>query len=138
MQVKITSKNFIALTLCFIVFALGLSISIQMKKTPTGLSFEAHSTIPFVHAVDESGCATCHKQPITSGSCVGCHPSPPTQFNNGVSFPHHNENSDVPYKSCEDAACHDAGDDFRFVDTPHASHNYCDNCHQQHIYHGPP
>jgi hypothetical protein len=63
MQIKITSKNFIALTLCFIVFALGLSISIQMKKTPTGLSFEAHSTIPFVHAVDESGCATVTNSP---------------------------------------------------------------------------
>lgn len=137
MQYNVTSKNFVALTLCLVVLIFGLSISIQMKKTPTGLTIDTHSSIPFVHAVDEAGCSTCHTQPITSGSCEGCHPSPPTSFNNGVTFPHHDEASEVPYKSCEDAACHDAGDDFRYVDTPHASHNYCDNCHQQDIFHGP-
>jgi hypothetical protein len=137
MLYKVTSKNFVALTLCLVVIITGLSISIQMKKTPTGLTIDAHSSIPFVHATDDTGCSTCHKQPITSGSCVGCHPSPSTSFNNGVAFPHHDGTSQVPYKSCEDAACHDAGDDFRYVDTPHASHNYCDNCHQQDIFHGP-
>ena len=137
MQFKFSSKNVGALALCLAVFALGLSISIQLKKTPTGLTLDTHSSIPFVHAQEETGCSTCHTQPITSGSCEGCHPSPATSFNNGVIFPHHDEDSNVEYKTCEDEACHDAGDDFRYVYSPNASHSYCDGCHEEDIFHGP-
>jgi len=137
MQYNFSSKNHTAIALCLVVFVLGLGISIQLNKTPKGLTLESHSAIPFVHAADDSGCSTCHSEPITSGSCEGCHPSPTTEFNNGVIFPHHDEDSDVDYKTCESEECHDAGNDFRYVDTPNASHSYCDGCHEEDIFHGP-
>lgn len=129
MQFKLKSKNFLVLALCAVVFVLGLSVSIQMRKTPTGLTFDTHLSVPFVHATDEQGCVTCHSQPIT-GSCVGCHPSPPASFDNGVIFPHHDREEGGPLDTCSDSSCHDAEDDIRFIDTPKASHSYCDNCHE--------
>jgi len=135
LSIKITSKTIGLLALCCIVFALGLSVSIHMKKNPTTITIEAHSSIPLVHAVDDEGCAKCHSTALT-GSCTSCHPSPPTTLNNGVLFPHHDRAAGGPLDTCSDSSCHDAGSDIRFVDTPNASHSYCNECHSNDMTHG--
>ena len=135
MNFKITSKKVGLLVLCCVIFTIGLSISIQMKKTPTAMTIDAHSSVLFAHAADNEGCSKCHSTPIT-GSCTGCHPSPPTTFNNGVLFPHHNREAGGPLDTCSDSSCHDAGSDARYVDTPNASHNYCNDCHSNDMSHG--
>ena len=135
MKLKFTSKNIILLALCFVIFTIGLSISIQMKKTSTTLTIDAHSSITFVHAQDNDGCVKCHSTPLT-GSCTSCHPSPPTTLNNGVLFPHHDRAIGGPLDTCNDGSCHDAGYDIRYVETPNASHSYCNNCHSNDMTHG--
>ena len=65
MILKLTSKKKLLLTLCCIVFTLGLSITIQLKEAPTILSIDPHSSIPFAHAADGEGCSKCHSTPIT-------------------------------------------------------------------------
>ena len=133
MILKLTSKKKLLLTLCCIVFTLGLSITIQLKETPTILSIDPHSSIPFAHAADGEGCSKCHSTPIT-GSCTSCHSSPPTTLDNGILFPHHGSDSTI--KTCETKACHNAGTDARYVDSPNASHSYCNKCHSNDMSHG--
>ena len=133
MNFKVTSKKIGLLTLCCIIATIGLSISIQLKKNNNGLTIETHSVIPFAHAQDD-GCAKCHSTPIT-GSCTSCHPSPPTNLNNGILFPHHDRTEGGPLDTCSDSSCHDAGSDARYVDTPNASHSYCNNCHNTDMSH---
>ena len=135
MKYKFTLKNFGLITLCCIIFTIGLSISLQMKKTTSTVTIEAHSDIPFVHAQEDDGCAKCHSTPLT-GSCTSCHPSPPTTLNNGVLFPHHDRDEGGPLDTCGDSFCHDAGSDIRYVDTPNASHSYCNSCHSNDMTHG--
>ena len=135
MDSKLTFKKIGLLALCCIVFTLGLSISIQMKKTPTAITIDPHSSIPFAHAADGEGCSKCHSTPIT-GSCTSCHSSPTTTLNNGVLFPHHDRASGGPLDTCSYSSCHDAGSDNRFVETPNASHNYCNKCHSNDMSHG--
>jgi hypothetical protein len=128
LRINLTSKRLGLVALCFLVVALGLGISVRVKKPPRVLTIEAHSSIPLVHAEDESGCATCHTLPL-SGSCTSCHPSPPTLLDSGVSFPHHDRDEGGPPDTCSDESCHDAGSDIRYVDTPNASHSFCNDCH---------
>ena len=135
MKFKLNSKKFGLFALCFIIFMIGLSISIKIKKTPTVSTLEAHTSIPFAHAQENQGCAKCHSTPL-SGSCTSCHPSPPTIFNNGVLFPHHDRSAGGPLDTCGDSSCHDAGSDIRYVDTPNASHSYCNDCHSNDMRHG--
>ena len=135
MNRKLTSKHIGLLALCCIVFTLGLSISVQLKKTPTALTIDAHTSIPFVHGQTNEGCATCHSTAIT-GSCTSCHPSPPTTLDNGILFPHHDRTEGGPLDTCSDSDCHDAGADIRFVDSPNASHSYCTDCHSNDMSHG--
>ena len=135
MILKLTSKKKLLLTLCCIVFTLGLSITIQLKETPTILSIDPHSSIPFAHAADGEGCSKCHSTPIT-GSCTSCHSSPPTTLDNGILFPHHDRASGGPPDTCSHSTCHNAGSDNRFVDTPNARHGYCINCHGNDMSHG--
>ena len=133
--VKTTSKTIGLFALCFVVFSLGLGISIQMKKTPTVLTIESHTSIPLVHAQTSEGCSKCHSTPLT-GSCTSCHPSPPTTLDNGILFPHHDRSTGGPLDTCSDSSCHDAGSDIRFVDSPNASHSYCTDCHSNDMAHG--
>lgn len=135
MDFKLTSKKIGLLALCCIIFTLGLSLSVQLKKTPTALTIDAHTSIPFVHGQTNEGCATCHSTTIT-GSCTSCHPSPPTTLSNGILFPHHDRADGGPLDTCSDSSCHDAGSDVRFVDSPNASHSYCTDCHSNDMSHG--
>ena len=135
MKIKLTSKRIGFLALCCIVFTIGLSISLKMKKTPPALTIDPHTSIPFAHGQTPEGCAKCHSTPIT-GSCISCHPSPVTTLNNGVLFPHHDTAEGGPLDTCSNSACHDAGTDIRYVDTPNASHSYCNACHSNDMTHG--
>ena len=135
MNVKLSSKKLGLLALCCIVFTIGLSVSLEMKKTPKAITIESHSSIPFAHAQDNEGCATCHSTPITGG-CASCHADPPTTLDNGILFPHHDRDEGGPLDTCSDSSCHDAGSDIRFVDTPNASHSYCNICHSGDMSHG--
>ena len=76
MRVNVTTKrNLMIFSLCIIVGAMGLGFNLLTKKPYKYSNIEEHSGVPMAHAQDESGCATCHTQPLT-GSCTSCHPSP--------------------------------------------------------------
>jgi len=131
----ITKRNLSILTLCIVMGAMGLGFNLLTRKSSLRYSdIQQHSGIPMAHAADESGCATCHTQPLT-GSCTSCHPSPPTTLKNGVTFPHHNPATGGPPDNCASSSCHNAGSDIRYVEEPNASHSYCDACHSSDISH---
>ena len=134
LRINLTAKNIGLMVLCLIVITVGSSITFQHRKTSTDLNIEGHSGIPFVHG-EEDGCATCHSTAIT-GSCTSCHPNPPTTLDNGILFPHHDRATGGPLDTCSDSSCHDSGTDIRYVDTPNASHSYCNNCHSSDLSHG--
>lgn len=99
---------------------------------PTIIEIEEHE-MSLSHGAlgDSTGCASCHTQPITSGSCTSaeCHPNPPTVIgpNQDIDFQfHHDLTSD-----CSISACHDCAGDYRYVAVVDASHGYCGitDCH---------
>ena len=117
----------------FIIDSLNISSIVPSQEGPqddtTITEIESHK-ISVAHGAlgDSTGCAECHSQPITSGSCTSteCHPNPPTTIGDGVEFPHH----DLTY-DCAISACHDCAGDYRYVAVISASHGYCGtaDCH---------
>lgn len=99
------------------------------SEGPTIIEIEDHE-MSLAHGAlgDSTGCAQCHTEPITSGSCTSaeCHPSPPTTIGDNIDFPHHDLTFD-----CAISACHDCAGDFRYVAVVDASHGYCGitDCH---------
>ena len=134
LRIKLTPKNIGITALFLIIITIGFNMSFQPEKEQSDMDIEGHSMIPFAHG-DEDGCATCHSTAIT-GSCTSCHPNPPTTLDNGILFPHHDRASGGPLDTCADSSCHDSDSDIRYVDTPNASHSYCNNCHSSDLSHG--
>ena len=119
----------------FVIDSLSLNTTLPSKPDipddPIITEIEPHKE-KLAHGAlgDSTGCAECHSEPITSGSCTSteCHPNPPIEIgpDGSIDFPHHDLTFD-----CAISACHDCSGDFRYVATPSASHGYCgtNDCH---------
>ena len=133
----------IIVALAFILNSMMSGITTPSSKQQTVIEIEEHEEQQLFHGAigDGTGCAACHTQPITSGSCTSaeCHPSPPTTIgtNNDIDFPHHDYASGGPTDDCSLNICHDCAGDFRYVTIVDADHTYCANCHTDYTHSQP-
>ena len=121
----------------FLLDSFSTTTTTPESKGSTIIEIDEHNQLLFHGDPDEpTGCAECHTEPITEGDCTtaGCHPSPPQELNQNVTFPHHDPTPGGPTDNCALNVCHDCSGDFRYVSVVTASHAYCQNCHLEYTH----